>query len=59
MIKENELLWYNLCLMTCICDLLNYSILDNVFTCNVKTGKTCFEKSEVLNDFIEVEVRLK
>ena len=45
--------------MTFICDILNYSILDNVFRCNVKTGKTCFEKSEVLNDFIEVEVRLK
>ena len=45
--------------MTCICDLLNYNILDNVFMCNVKTGKTCFEKSEVLNDLIEVEVRLK
>ena len=45
--------------MTCICDILNYSILDYVFRCNVKTGNTFFEKSEVSNDFIEVEVRLK
>ena len=38
--------------MTCICDILKYSIFENVFKCNVITRRTCFEKSEVLNHFI-------
>ena len=38
--------------MTCVCDVLYYSMFENIFRRNIITLETCFEKFEVLNGFI-------
>ena len=44
-----DLLLYRLCIMTCVCDILYYSMFENVFRCNIIT---LTQERHALNGFV-------